>query len=527
MSAPFDAIVIGAGHNGLTAAAYLARAGLSVVVVEQRDVIGGATVTEEFHPGFRVDTFAHRMGPFSPRVFEDLRLRTYGLEMVWPDPARVAMADGRALSLFRDPSQTAEAIRPFSSGDAARWPAFCRTVADAARLVDAVRQSQPPRLPDPGLRDLLRLAAIGLGLRRRGKRAMAETLRLLPMSLADLLDDWFESDVLKGAVAGAGLPGLMQGPRGAGTAYALLHHLAAGEAPGGVTLVRGGTGRAAEALAGAARAAGVEIRTSAPVERIGVRSDAAVEVVLAGGEVIPARRILSSADPKRTFLTLVGPEALDPAFVRQVRHIRMRGACAKVHLALGELPRFPGIGGGDAELRGAVMVAPGLDYLERAFDDAKYGGVSERPFLEAVIPTLTDPSLAPPGRHVMSILVQYAPYHLKAGAWEAARREALGDAVVAVLAEYAPNLPAAVLHRQVLTPLDLEQRLGLTEGNIFQGEMALDQLFFMRPVPGWARYGTPVRGLYLCGAGAHPGGGVTALPGYHAARAVLRDMSAS
>ena len=527
MSARYDAIVVGAGHNGLTAAAYLARAGLSVLVVEQRDVIGGATVTEEFHPGFRVDAFAHRMGPFDRRVLEDLRLATHGLDIVRPDPARVALADGRPLPLFRDPSRTAEAIRAVSPDDAARWPGFCRTIADATRLVDAMRRSQPPELPNPGLRDLLRLAALGLGLRRLGRRAMVQALRVLPMSLADLLDDWFESDVLKGVIAGAGLMGLMQGPRGAGTAYALLHHLATGEAPGGVALVRGGTGRVAEALAGAARVAGVEIRTSAPVERIVVRSDAAVEVVLAGGEVIPARRILSSADPRRTFLQLVGPEALDPAFVRQVRHIRMRGACAKVHLALGELPRFAGLGGGDADLRGAIVVAPSLDYLERAFDDAKYGGVSERPFLEAVIPTLTDPSLAPPGRHVMSVLVQYAPYQLKAGGWDGARREALGDTVVSLLAQFAPNLPGAVLHRQVLSALDVEQRLGLTEGNIFQGEMALDQLFFMRPVPGWTRYRTPVRGLYLCGAGTHPGGGVTALPGYHAARAVLRDATPS
>jgi phytoene dehydrogenase-like protein len=527
MSARYDAVVIGAGHNGLVAAAYLARAGLSVLVVEQRDVIGGATATEEFHPGFRVDGFAHRMGPFSGRVFEELRLATHGLELVRPDPARVALADGRALSLFRDPSRTAEAIRPFSSADAARWAAFCHLVTNAVSAVDAMRGSEPPELPSPGLRDLFRLAAVGLRLRRLGRRAMAETLRILPMSLADLLDDWFESDVLKGVVAAAGLVGLMQGPRAAGTAYALLHHAAAGEAPGGVTLARGGMGRVADALAGAARAAGAEIRTAAPVDRIVVRSDAAVEVVLAGGEAIAAKRVLSSADPKRTFLQLVGSEALDPAFVRQVRNIRVRGACAKVHLALGEAPRFTGLGNGDAPLLGAMTVAPSLDYLERAYDDAKYGGVSERPFLEAVIPTLTEPSLAPPGRQVLSVLVQYAPYHLKTGAWDGARREALGDAVVALLAQYAPNLPGAVLHRQVLSPLDMEQRLSLTEGNIYQGEMALDQMFFMRPVPGWARYRTPIRGLYLCGAGAHPGGGVTGLPGYHAARAALRDVSLS
>lgn len=527
MTRRYDAVVVGAGHNGLVAASYLARAGWSVLVVEQGDVVGGATVTEEFHPGFRVDAFAHRMGPFSGRVLGDLRLGAYGLEMVRPDPARVALADARALSLFRDPSKAAEAMRPFSPADASRWPAFCRTVSNAARLINAVRGREPPELPHPGLGDLLRLAAVGLGLRRLGRRAMAETVRMLPMSLADLLDDWFESDVLKGAIASVGLMGLMQGPRAGGTAYALLHQIAAGEGPGDVVLVRGGMGRVAQALAGAARAAGAEIRTSAAVERIVVRSDAAAEVVLAGGETLAAKRILSSADPRRTFLQMVGPEALDPGFVRQVRNVRMRGVCAKVLLALGELPQVRAAGDGGAVLGGAITVAPSLDYLERAFDDAKYGGVSEGPFVEAVIPSLTDPGLAPAGRHVMSVLVQYAPYRLKAGSWDDARREALGDAVVALLARHAPNLPGAVLHRQVLSPLDLERRLGLTEGDIFQGEMALDQSFFMRPVPGWARYRTPIRGLYLCGAGAHPGGGVTGLPGYLAARAALRDPAPS
>jgi phytoene dehydrogenase-like protein len=286
-------------------------------------------------------------------------------------------------------------------------------------------------------------------------------------------------------------------------------------------------GRLTDALAAAARAAGAEIRISAPVERIGVRSGVATEVVLTNGDQVSATRVLSSLDPRVTFLRLVGADALDPSFVRQVGHIRMRGACAKVHLALSQLPRFPGVAAGDAHLRGAITVAPSLEYLERAADAAKYGVVSERPFLEFVIPTLSDPSLAPPGHHVMSVLAQYAPYRLKAGAWDGARREALGDAVVATLARYAPDLPRAIVHRQAVTPLDLEQELGLTEGNIYQGEMALDQLLFIRPVPGWARYRTPIRGLYLCGAGAHPGGGVTAAPGYQAARAVLRDQGVS
>jgi phytoene dehydrogenase-like protein len=528
MSQRYDVVVIGAGHNGLTAAAYLARAGRRVLVLERREVVGGATVTREFHPGYRVDAYAHRLGPLDQRVVRDLGLAAHGLELARPDPARLVLADGRALPFFGDPGRTAQAIQAFSSADARRWPSFCARVADAMRLVAPLRDREPPELPAPSLKEVFRLGALGLKLRRLGRRSMVEAMRILPMPVAELVEEWFESDVLRGAVAGAALVGLTQGPRAAGTAYALLHHLENGASPlGGVTAVRGGMGRLTDALAAAARAAGAEIRISAPVERIGVRSGVATEVVLTNGDQVSATRVLSSLDPRVTFLRLVGADALDPSFVRQVGHIRMRGACAKVHLALSQLPRFPGVAAGDAHLRGAITVAPSLEYLERAADAAKYGVVSERPFLEFVILTLSDPSLAPPGHHVMSVLAQYAPYRLKAGAWDGARREALGDAVVATLTRYAPDLPRAIVHRQVVTPLDLEQELGLTEGNIYQGEMALDQLLFMRPVPGWARYRTPIRGLYLCGAGAHPGGGVTAAPGYQAARAVLRDQGVS
>ncbi len=528
MSGRYDAIVIGAGHNGLAAAAYLARRGLAVLVLERGEVIGGATVTQEFHPGYRVDSYAHRLGAFDRRVLQDLRLSEHGLELVRPDPARVALVDGRSLTFFGDARRTGEAIGGFSARDAARWSAFCVRIADAMRLVVRVRESEPPELPSPSLGELFRLGSLGWTLRRLGRRAMVEAMRIIPMSVAELVEEWFEDPALRGAIAGTALVGMPYGPRAAGTTYALLHHQAAGEGPaGGVAVVKGGMGRLADALAAAARAAGAEIRVAAGVERVVVRSGAAAEVLLASGDMISARCVLSSVDPQHTLLRLVGAESLDPAFVRQVSHIRMRGVCAKVHLALAALPRFPGVAGGEAHLRGAITIAPTLEYLERAADAVKYGEVSEHPFLEAVIPTLTDPGLAPSGHHVMSVLAQFAPYRLKGGTWDAARREALGDAVVATLAQYAPNLPRAVVQRQVLTPLDLEQGLGLTEGNIFQGEMALDQLSFMRPVPGWARYRTPIRGLYLCGAGAHPGGGVTAAPGYHAARAVLRDLRAS
>ncbi len=355
---------------------------------------------------------------------------------------------------------------------------------------------------------------------------MAEVLRTLPMSVAEFLDEWFESDALKGMLGATGITGIFQGPMAAGTAFTFLQQHVEG-ADGVIKptrLVRGGMGTLTRALADAARQAGAEIRTSAAVERLNIKDGRAAGVVLASGEEIAAKRIISNADPRRTFLELVEPLHLDPEFVRKVRGIKFRGACAKVHLALGELPRFHGLNGESAHLRGTISVAPSLGYLERAYDDAKYGRTSKKPYLEAVISSLSDPSLAPAGAHVMSVLVQYAPYHLKEGNWSDTRREELGDRVVDMLADYSPNLRSAIMDRQVLTPLVLERVYGLTEGNIYHGELALDQLYFMRPVPGWARYRTPIDNLYLCGAGTHPGGGVTGAPGYNAARAILKDV---
>jgi phytoene dehydrogenase-like protein len=525
MSRTYDAIVIGAGHNGLTAAAYLVRAGRSVLVLERREVVGGAAATEEFAKGFRVDAYAHRLGALDGRLLEELGLGARELELVRPDPARVSLSDGRALVFSGDPTRTAASIRAVSPHDAERWPAFCARIADAVRFVDGVRRQAPPKVPAPAPRELMGLAALGLGLRRQGRQSMMETLRLLPMSATELAEEWFESDALQGAIGGAAITRSSQGPGAAGTAFELLNHLAVGDAPaGGVVLVRGGIGRVAGALAGYVRAHGGEIRPGATVDRIVTERGRATAVALAGGETVRARCVLSSLDPKHTLLGLVEPEALSPELARAVGNIRMAGVCAKVHLALSELPRFSGVG--EAELRGVIAVAPSLNYLERAHDDAKYGGVSRHPFLEAVIPTLTDASLAPAGRHVMSVLVQYAPYHLAEGTWGDARNRAVGDTVVATLAQFAPNLPGAVLERQVLSPLDLEHRLGSTEGTAHHGEMSLDQLFFMRPVPGWSQYRMPLHGLYLCGAGAHPGGGVTGAPGRLAAHAVLRDLKA-
>ena len=524
MSDAYDAIIVGGGHNGLTAAATLAQAGRKVLVLERRPVLGGAATTEEVVPGFKFDACAHS-GELRAEVARDLDLGRHGLKVLDRGGGVFApLPDGGRLLLEADPARAAEALRRFSKQDAERWPSFLRRLARLAGFLQSVQAAAIPRITSNDPADLFTLAGLGLGLRQLGDKDMIEALRTLPMPVAELLDDWFETDALKGAIGAAGITGVFQGPRASGTAYVLLHHLAGtnGALRAGRT-VQGGLGGLAAALASAAKAHGAEIRTGVEVAQISIQDGRAVGVVLQNGEAIAARQVASNADPKRTFLGLVGPEAFEPEFVWAVGNIRYRGACAKVNLALGELPKFHGLNGDAATaLRGAVSISPSLEYLERAFDDAKYGSPSRHPYMEAVIPTLADPSLAPPGRHVLSVLVQYAPYRLKEGTWDE-RREAFGDAVVEALAEFAPNLKGAIVGRQVLTPADLETTYGLTGGNMYHGELALDQLFFMRPVAGWAQYRTPIQGLYLCGAGAHPGGGISGLPGRNAAREMLKD----
>lgn len=546
MNRTYDAVVIGAGHNGLTAAAFVARAGRSVLVLERQSSVGGCTSTREFHPGFRVDRYAHRIGPLDGRVLRELGLERAGLELVRPDPATVGLDGGQFLPFFRSTERTAEAIARLSVKDARRWPLFCKRIAGAALVVDQLRRNPPPNFPGAKLRDLLQFVRLGIALRASGRREMVEVMRLFPLSAAELLEEWFESPLLKGTLATLAVGGSMQGPYGSGTAYRFLHQTARGEDPaGGVAFVRGGIGRLAEALAQQARSHGAEIRLGAEVRAV-VPTPQGLEIVLAGGEAVRAKAVISTLDPRRTLVDLVGQGFIEPGLAKQVLHLGFQGVAAKVHLALAELPEFPVLNGQPEYLRGALCIAPSLEYVERAYDDAKYGGVSRHPIFEVVIPTLTDPQLAPPGRHVMSVLVQYVPHRLageqssqpedRGGAtvlptrgptesgWTEARREALGDLVIQRLAEYAPRLPELILAREVVTPADLERELGLTAGDIFQGQMRLDQLWFLRPIPGWARYRMPVPGLYLGGAGAHPGGGVMGTAGYLAARTVLHDL---
>jgi phytoene dehydrogenase-like protein len=518
----YDAIVIGGGHNGLTAAAYLARAGRRVLVLERRHVLGGAAVTEEVFPGFHFSVCSYVVSLLRPDLIRELELPRHGLEILPLDGTFTPMRNGDYLWRVNDHAQTRREIARHSRLDAEAYDEYGKAMVEMARFVKPLLdQTAPdPRSRDP--RDLLRLATIGRRFQRLTDLGRERQLKLLTMSAVDFLDEWFETDVLKATMSASGIIGTFLGVRSPGTAYVLLHHYM-GEIDGAFRswgFARGGTGAISNAIASAARAAGAELRTSAPVARIRVRNGRADGVVLDNGDEIEATLVLSSVDPHLTFLRLVGAGELPSDFVDQVRQYKLRGSSGKVNLALDGLPSFTCLPGEGAHLRGAISISPGVEYMERAYDQAKYGAFSARPYIDMVIPTLTDPSLAPPGKHVLSCFVQYAPYSLASGHWDAAR-EAFGDAVVDTIAEYAPNIRSLIRHRQVLTPLDLQREFGLTEGNIFQGELSLEQLLFLRPVPGWAKYETPVRQLWMCGSATHPGGGIMGAPGRNAARRIL------
>jgi phytoene dehydrogenase-like protein len=520
----YDAIVVGAGHNGLVTAAYLAKAGKKVLVLERRPKVGGIAATEEIFSGFKYAICAHLAGSFAAEITADLDLKKHGFEPLPLDPLLFAPSGaGRSLTIPRDSAKAGAEIGRHSQADGEKYPAFCKL---AKHLSDFLRTLYAMRLPDkarPGSFNPAELLKIGWKFHRLGEKEMYGFLRILPMSSADLLNEWFESDLLKAALAGSGVLGSFVGPRQQGTAFNLLHHQI-GASNGALRtgfFVRGGIGNLSEALAQAARQIGAEIRTEAEVERIVTRNGSATGIVLRNGDEINAAQIVSSADVKQTLLKLVEPTYLDPHFLLQIKNIRARGTVAKINLALDALPQFAA---GPAPLGGIIHIGPTLDYLERAADDAKYGRFSRQPFLEITIPSIADPSLAPTGKHVMSVWMQSAPYTLREGTWKE-QRDVLGDAVIDVIEEYAPGFKSSILHRQVLTPLDLEETYGLSGGHLYHAEMALDQIFFMRPVPGWSRYRTPIENLILCGSGTHPGGGITGLPGYYAAREILRKRA--
>jgi len=554
MAATHNAIIIGAGHNGLVTAFYLAKAGLKPLVLERRPVAGGAAITDEFHPGFKCSTLAHAAGPIAPGIARDMQFDRHGLEMILPEVRVFAPSPdvpGGALLLYDDAARSAESIAKLSKKDAGKFPEFQQTLARIAAVLGRVMAETPPSIDDPSAGDLWRLLRTGKALRGLGQKDMYRLLRWGPMAVADLVGEWFETELLRATVAARGIFGAFLGPWSAGSSAVLLMRAAADPHPAGSAWsAKGGMGALTQAMAAAAVAAGARIRTDAAVSQIAVKDGRVAGVVLASGEEIAAPTVISGADPRRTFLRLIDPVYLAPDFLGRMQNYRSMGTVAKVNLALDALPSFVAAGfsppsrspvaagfspassfAQNAALKGAataarIHIGPEIDYLERAFDDAKYGSFSQQPVLEITIPSVTDPSLAPPGKHVMSIVVQFAPYKLKSGDWDS-QRAALGDAVVRTLAAYAPDLPGLILHRQVITPLDLEETYGLTGGHIFHGELSLDQVFTMRPLLGWARYRAPIQGLYLCGSGTHPGNGLTGLSGANAAREILEDWRKS
>jgi len=523
MSERYDAIVIGGGHNGLVAAAYLARGGRKTLVLERRHVLGGASVTEEIFPGFKYTVFSYVVSLLRPEIIRDLDLPAHGLQILPLESTVTPMDNGDYLAGWADPDETRRELCRHSPRDADAAAVFGRLMHHMAMAVKPILGMLPPDPTSLSPGDLAGLLKLGGHFRSLGAERFHALHKLMTMSSADYLDEWFEFGPLKATKSASGIIGTFLGPRSPGTAYVLLHHYM-GELDGAFRawgFQKGGTGAISESIASAARAQGVTIRTNAAVERVLVRNGQATGVVLEGGEEIPARTVVSGLDPRLTFTRLVEPKELPESLVDAVRRFKFRGSSGKVNLALSGLPNFTCLPGEGPHLRGAISISPSIEYLERAYDDAKYGEFSRHPYMDVVIPSMIDPGMAPPGKHVMSIFVQYAPHNLNGG-WNDEKREAFGDAVVDTLARYAPNIKSLILHRQVLTPDDIERITGLTEGNIFQGELALQQLFFLRPAPQWARYRTPIRGYWQCGAGTHPGGGIMGASGRLAANEILR-----
>ncbi len=524
MAKTYDALIIGAGHNGLVTAAYLAKAGLDVLVLERRPVLGGAGASETIYPGFIFNMGAHDAGLFLPTVVEELVLESYGLEFAESQVAAISpQLNGDALTLWRESERNVDEIGRFSVADAHTYPKFITQLSLIIEVLREILEHTPPELGDLTLGELWPWLEVGYRLRRSGKREMMAFLRILPLPVRDFLDEWFENDSLKGLLAIPALSGGMPGPFAGGTAFMMLYQQLGGINGGyrSCRFVKGGTGQLSLALAEAVQQQGAEIRLNSEVEHVILDDERARGILLNGGEAIGAQMIISSLDPRQTFFRLVGAAHLTPNFMREIRNIRYRGMTAKVNLALDRLPHFRGVTD-ENQLTGIIAIGPSLEYLERASDHAKYGRISEFPILEVTIPTLLDSTLAPDDQHVMSISMQYAPYHLKNSHWDD-EREGLGDHIVSTLAQYSPDLPDSILYRQIITPLDWERDFGLTEGCIFHGRMELDQLLFMRPVAGWANYKTPFENLFLCGAGTHPGGGITGAPGYNAARKILKE----
>ncbi len=520
-----DVILLGAGHNGLVAAFYLAKAGFKPLVLERRPIVGGCAITEEFHPGFRCSKLAHSAAPIRSDIVGDMDLAKHGYKSYLPDVSVLSLSpSGKPLVLYGNVGKSQQEIAKFSQKDAGNYGEFGISLARIGEVIDLLLTMTPPDLDDPASGNLWELLKAGRKLRGLGEKDLYRLLRWGPMAVADLAAEWFETELLRGTIAAQGIFGTFLGPWSAGsTATYLLRTSANGNPAGSASYIVEGAGALTAAMASAATEAGAEIRTSCEVVSIKVKDGVATGIVLANGDELDARTVISNADPKRTLLSLVEPQHLEPGFLQKIQHYRMNGTVAKINLALNGLPKFNGVNGDAGVLSGRIQISPEIDYLERAFDASKYGEFSQHPYIEATIPTLWDNSLAPTDKHVMSIYMQYAPHQLRNADWDS-QREALGDTVVRTLAEYSPDLPRLIEAGEVITPKDLEDTYGLTGGHIFHGELALDQLFTMRPLLNWAQYRTPIQGLYLCGSGTHPGTGLNGMSGANAAREIIQDL---
>lgn len=524
-------LIIGGGHNALITAFYLAKGGFKPTVLERRETIGGGAVTEEFHPGFRVSALAHTLGPLRPDVARDMQLERFDLHMIQPEPRLFAPSlDGRGALFYNDAHKTAGAIAHLSAKDAEQYTKFAAALETVSGAFQQLVSITPPAIDHPSPEDFLNLLKTGFTVRGLGKTGIFDLLRWGPMAAADFVAEFFETELIRAPIAARGIFGANLGPWSAGSTALLLLRAAADAHPvGSAAFVRGGLGEFTRALGEAAQKAGAEIRTNAGVQQIKTKNGAVTGVVLADGEEIACEAVVSGVDPRRTFFNLVDPASLDPVFATRMKNFRISGSVAKVHLALGDLPDFPSLADAVAPdgvreaLSGRIHIGPEIDYLEKAFDASKYGEISAAPYLDVTIPTILDPTLAPEGKHVMSIYFQFAPYKLKTGTWKE-RGSELSKIAINTLAKYAPKLPKLVEASHVVTPADLESKYGFTGGHIFHGELALDQLFTMRPVLDWARYQTPIRGLFLCGNGTHPGNGLTGASGANAAKEIIHEL---
>jgi len=520
-----DAIVVGAGHNGLVAACYLARAGFKVLVLERNDYIGGAAVSRQLYKDFTYSNCSYVCSLLRPEIIRTLELPKYGLQVIPYEGGCTMMSDGGHLAVYDNHDAFRREIGRHSKRDAEAYDRYSRDVMRQCKFIKPLLMREPPDPTSFKPRDIRELLYLGKRFHGMGEQRMYDTLRFWTMSAADFLDEYFESEIVKAHFSGSSIIGTALGPRSPGSAYVLLHHYMGDidDTVGAWGFARGGMGAITQALGASLRASGGSIRASAPVEKIIVRNERAVGVKLAGGEEIFAPLVVSNMDVRRTFLKTMDEKDLPSDFLRQVRNFKIRGSSGKLNIALDALPSFPAIPPGSPCIRGDLHVTDTIDMVERAYDDWKEGRWSQAPYIDMLIPTQIDPTMTPNGKHYMSVFVQYCPYRLADGEWTPEKRNAFGDTVIDTIARQSPDFKKLILHAEIRTPWDIENEVGLTEGNIFQGELTLDQLLFNRPIPGYAQYRSPVKGLYMCGSSTHPGGGVMGAPGANAARAILRD----